>query len=149
MHFTPSIDGTVNLGPTAIPAFGRENYKLLEGLEPLMAMRILRDLTNQWFWNIDGFRGYAKEQSLQGFKPFFLKSARELVPGLENEHLIKSDKVGIRSQLFDIKSKSLVKDFRLEKGYASTHIMNAISPAFTASFALADLIIDRSYSELK
>ena len=146
VHFTPSIDGSVNLGPTAVPAFGRENYKLLEGIEPCLAIKILADLIDQWSNNNDGFRKYAKEQSILGLKPFFLNSAKKLVPSLQSEHLIRSDKVGIRPQLFDVKSRKLIQDFKLIHGFGSTHVLNAISPAFTASFELADLIIDQTPS---
>ncbi len=66
------------------------------------------------------------------------------MPELRSEHLIPSQKVGIRAQLYDRKSGTLVQDFRLEHGPSSTHVLNAISPAFTASFALADLIINQS-----
>jgi L-2-hydroxyglutarate oxidase len=144
VHVTPSPDGTVSLGPTAIPAWGRENYQGLEGAEPLMAFQFLGDLASQWWRNAGGFRRYAREQALQGFKPLFLKAAQALVPGLRSEHLIPSQKVGIRAQLYDRRSGSLVQDFRLEHGHASTHVLNAISPAFTASFSLADLILDQS-----
>jgi len=144
VHVTPSPDGTTSLGPTAIPAWGREHYRGLEGIEPLMALEFLGDLASQWWRNAGGFRRYAREQALHGLKPLFLRAAQELVPGLRNEHLIPSQKVGIRAQLYDRKSGMLVQDFRLEQGEASTHILNAISPAFTASFALADLILDQS-----
>jgi L-2-hydroxyglutarate oxidase len=144
VHVTPSPDGTVSLGPTAIPAWGRENYQGIDGAEPLMAMQFLADLASQWWRNAGGFRRYAREQALHGFKPLFLKAAQALVPGLRSEHLIPSQKVGIRAQLYDRRDGSLVQDFRLEHGPASTHVLNAISPAFTASFALADLILDQS-----
>lgn len=144
VHVTPSTDGTVNLGPTAIPAWGRENYQGLEGLEPQMALEFLGTLASQWWRDAGGFRRYAREQALHGFKPLFLKAAQALVPGLLSEHLIPSRKVGIRAQLYDRRSGSLVQDFRLVHGHASTHVLNAISPAFTASFALADLILDQS-----
>lgn len=144
VHVTPSPDGTVSLGPTAIPAWGRENYRGLSGIEPLMALEFLGDLASQWWRNSGGFRRYAREQALHGLKPLFLNAAQALVPGLRSEHLIPSQKVGIRAQLYDRKSGSLVQDFRLEQGPASTHVLNAISPAFTASFALADLILDQS-----
>jgi L-2-hydroxyglutarate oxidase len=144
VHVTPSPDGTVSLGPTAIPAWGRENYRGLEGIEPLMAFEFFGDLASQWWRNSGGFRRYAREQLLQGLKPLFLKSAQALVPGLRSEHLIPSQKVGIRAQLYDRQSGILVHDFRLEQGRASTHVLNAISPAFTASFALADLIVTQS-----
>ena len=144
VHVTPSPDGTVSLGPTAIPAWGRENYRGLEGIEPLMSMQFLGDLASQWLRNAGGFRRYAREQALHGLKPLFLKAAQALVPGLRSEHLTPSEKVGIRAQLYDRRSGSLVQDFCLEQASASTHVLNAISPAFTASFALADLILDQS-----
>ena len=144
VHVTPSLDGTVSLGPTAIPALGRENYKGLNGLEPLMALRFFGDLASQWQRNEGGFRRYAREQALHGFKPLFLKAAQSLVPGLLSHHLIPSEKVGIRAQLFDRRTNRLVQDFKVEHGPASTHVLNAISPAFTASFALADHILETS-----
>ena len=144
VHVTPSPDGTVSLGPTAIPAWGRENYRGLDGIEPLMAAQFLGDLAAQWWRNTGGFRRYAREQALHGLKPLFVKAAQALVPGLRSEHLIQSEKVGIRAQLYDRESGILVQDFRLEHGAASTHVLNAISPAFTASFELADLILNRS-----
>jgi (S)-2-hydroxyglutarate dehydrogenase len=144
VHVTPSPDGTVSLGPTAIPAWGRENYRGLDGIEPRMAVEFLGDLASQWWRNAGGFRRYAREQALHGLKPLFLKAAQALVPGLRSEHLIPSQKVGIRAQLYDRMSGTLVQDFLLAQGPASTHVLNAISPAFTASFALADLILDQS-----
>ena len=144
VHVTPSPDGTVSLGPTAIPAWGRENYRGLDGIEPLMALEFLSDLASQWWRNAGGFRRYAREQALHGLKPLFLRAAQALVPGLRSEHLIPSQKVGIRAQLYDRESGNLVQDFRLEQGPYSSHVLNAISPAFTASFALADLILDQS-----
>ena len=48
VHVTPSPDGTVSLGPTAIPAWGRENYRGFDGVEPMMAM-------NSWvIWPVSG-----------------------------------------------------------------------------------------------
>ena len=82
-------------------------------------------------------------------KPFFIKSARMLVPELEAKHLIPSNKVGIRSQLFNKKESKLVDDFIMLKGPKETHILNAISPAFTASFALADYILSNAFSHFK
>lgn len=144
VHVTPSPDGTISFGPTAIPAWGRENYHGVKGMEPLMALEFVGDLASQWWRNSGGFRRYAREQALHGLKPLFLKAAQALVPDLRSEHLIPSQKVGIRAQLYDRRSGCLVQDFLLENGPASTHVLNAISPAFTASFALADLILDQS-----
>ena len=144
VHITPNTKGEIFLGPTAIPAFGKENYSGLKGLEPFATAKFLQDLSKQWILNKNGFRRYAREQALQGLKPIFLKSAQSIIPSIKNEDLIKSPKVGIRAQLFDKKEGKLIQDFKLMNHQNSTHVLNAISPAFTASFALADLIIEKS-----
>ena len=144
VHITPNTKGEIFLGPTAIPAFGKENYSGLKGFEPFATAKFLQDLGRQWILNKNGFRRYAKEQALQGLKPIFLKSAQSIIPSIKNEDLIKSSKVGIRAQLFDKKECKLIQDFKLINNQNSTHVLNAISPAFTASFALADLIIEKS-----
>ncbi len=144
VHVTPTPDGEVTLGPTAVPAFGRENYRGISNFEPLMSMNFASVLITQFILNKGGFRQYAMDQALQGLKPIFLNSAKLLVPKIESKHLKLSSKVGIRAQLFNKKEKQLVDDFYLETDSSSTHVLNAISPAFTASFALAELIIDKS-----
>ena len=65
------------------------------------------------------------------------------VPGLTAEDLTPCDKVGIRPQLVNVKERRLALDFVVEKAEASLHVLNAISPAFTASFAFAAYLADR------
>jgi len=144
VHFTPSADATplVSIGPTATPAWGRENYRGLEAIEPAMAAANLALLARQYLANRGGFRRYVHEQAFLALPPLLLKAAQELIPSLRAEHIEISKKVGIRSQLFNHNSQRLEDDFLCLPGPASTHVLNAISPAFTASFALADLIID-------
>ena len=63
------------------------------------------------------------------------------------EHLIHiklSEKLGIRAQLFDKEKMLLVDDFISLNDDNATHVLNAVSPAFTSSFSLADLIINNS-----
>jgi hypothetical protein len=49
-------------------------------------------------------------------------------------------KAGIRAQMFNTSEKKLEMDFILEGDSKSTHILNAVSPAWTASFALAEKV---------
>ena len=72
-----------------------------------------------------------------------MKAAKELVPSLSSNNIEPSNKIGIRSQLYDNDKQKLVNDFLCLNGPNSTHVLNAISPAFTSSFELADLIIDQ------
>ena len=143
IHFTPNYNNSeVYIGPTATPAFGRYNYNFFEGIEPLMAFSNIAKMAKQYFLNKEGFRRYGNEQALLAFPPLFLKAAKELVPSLAANDIEPSNKVGIRSQLYNNSEQKLVNDFLCLNGPNSTHILNAISPAFTSSFELADLIID-------
>jgi L-2-hydroxyglutarate oxidase LhgO len=150
VHFTPSADATqvVSIGPTATPAFGRENYRGLEAIEPGMAAKNVGVLTRQYLANRGGFRRYVHEQAFLAFPPLLIRAAQELIPAVRAEHIELSDKVGIRSQLFNRQTNRLEDDFLCLPGPGSTHVLNAISPAFTASFALADLIVDQALPAL-
>lgn len=147
IHFTPNFDNSVvSIGPTANFALGRENYKGFDSIEPIQSLKNLITIGNQYFLNKNGFKKYVHEQALLIIKPLILRSAKELIPNIKNSDIVKSDKVGIRSQLFNLEQKKLEDDFICINGENSTHVLNAISPAFTSSFELADLIIDKSYN---
>ena len=66
-----------------------------------------------------------------------------MVKSLSVDDLIPSQKVGIRPQLVHWPSKSLEMDFVLETTNRSSHLVNAISPGWTSSMALAELIVER------
>ena len=145
VHFTPSADQfpKINIGPTATLALGRENYFSLKNLEPISSARNLLTLANQYLNDKDGFRKYVHEQSLLFIKPLMIKSAKKLIPSIKSDDLRISTKVGIRPQLFNKTTQKLENDFLSVEGDSSTHVLNAISPAFTASFSLADFIINK------
>ena len=110
VHFTPSAsDDSVYIGPTAIPALGRENYKFFENIETINSILDFTFLTKQYFNNRDGFRKYVNEQAFLGIPLLFLKSAQELIPKLSYKDIKRSNKVGLRAQLFNIKKNTIVK----------------------------------------
>jgi len=143
VHVTPSIDGTVYLGPTAVPALGRENYKGVENIELFSTLSFMRHMAVQLAKD-NKMRHYIKEQAFEWMPNRFYDAARQIIPKLMPEHIQRSSKSGIRPQLYDLEMKDLVQDFVLLHGENSTHIVNAISPAFTSSFELADHILDNS-----
>lgn len=142
VHTTTSIDGTVYLGPTAVPAFGRENYHGFEDITLSELFRISGLLIKQTVSGRDGFRKLAWQEGRRYFKPWFADAARGILPRLQNRHLISCSKVGIRAQMYDLQNRKLVNDFLVEKGKDSTHILNAISPAWTSAFPFARFVID-------
>jgi L-2-hydroxyglutarate oxidase len=146
VHFTPSADISpiVSIGPTATPAWGRENYRGFQAIEPGMALENLGVLARQYLTNEGGFRRYVKQQAFLSLTPLLVRAARALIPAIRHEHIELSEKVGIRSQVFNRETLRLEDDFLCINGPMSTHVLNAISPAFSASFALADVIVDQA-----
>ncbi|WP_390129363.1 L-2-hydroxyglutarate oxidase [Synechococcus sp. HIMB2401] len=146
VHFTPSADKQtiVSIGPTATPSWGREHYKGFKGIEPKMAIQNASLLAKQYALNQGNFRRYVHEQAFLSLPPLLLRAAKELIPAITINDIEVSNKVAIRAQLFNKEKKQLEDDFLCVEGTHSTHVLNAISPAFTASFALADLILERS-----
>ncbi|HEY0028241.1 MAG TPA: L-2-hydroxyglutarate oxidase [Allosphingosinicella sp.] len=142
VHTTTATDGTVYVGPTAVPAFGRENYRGVEGVGGDELFRILTHLGSQYLSGRNGFRRLAWQEGRRYFKRWFAQAAQQLLPRLEPQHLLPCSKVGIRAQMLDKNSGELVTDFLVEGGPASTHVLNAISPAFTSAFPFARHVVD-------
>lgn len=142
VHTTTTTDDAVYLGPTAVPAFGRENYSGLNGVTGREFLRISGLLVQQVIQGHDGFRRLAWQEGRRYFKPWFAEAARGILPNLKTQHLLPCNKVGIRAQMLDRETGKLVTDFLVEKGPHSTHILNAISPAWTSAFPFARHVCD-------
>jgi L-2-hydroxyglutarate oxidase LhgO len=144
VHLTRSISGDVYVGPTAIPALGRENYGLLAGARPLEAAAILARLARLWLADTDHFRALAKTEIRKYGKGHFYQCAKRLMPSLGVDDLVPTTKAGIRPQLVNLAANRLEMDYILEGDARSLHVLNAISPAFTGSFAFAEMIVEAS-----
>jgi len=140
VHFTKSVTGDVYLGPTAIPALGRANYGLLEGLDAEVFAILARDL--QLFFSDPVFRAIALSEPRKYSFAHFFADAKKLVKELNPDDVVGCSKAGIRPQLIDIRKGGLVMDFVVERAARSLHVLNAISPAFTASMAFVKMLAD-------
>ncbi len=144
IHFTKVTDGTVYIGPTAIPAFGRENYEFLKGVDKELFEILLRE--GVLFFTNAGFRKVAVSEPGKYFLRSFFKEIKGMVHDLNIEDILPSNKSGIRPQLVNWKKNELVMDFVVLKHEKSIHILNAISPAFTSSMAFAEFIVEKYIS---
>lgn len=140
VHFTRGIDDRVYIGPTAIPAFGRENYGVFDSLSLETLSILYRD--GILLFKDEGFRMSAVSEIKKYSKRFFFEEAKRLLKELDLEDLEDTDKVGIRPQLVDWGEKKLVMDFLVIKNGDSLHVLNGISPAFTSSMAFASYAVD-------
>ncbi len=142
VHLTRTASGDVYVGPTAIPAFGRENYGFLKGIELSEGVSTAWELTRIYL-NNNSIRQLVHHEVQKYLKRYFVVEVRRLVPDVMPDDLVTSSKVGIRPQLINTKSKKLEMDFVVESTDSSMHVLNAISPAFTSSFAFADMLLER------
>ena len=141
VHFTRSADGEVLVGPTAMPAFGRENYGILSGFDRESVSILLRDAV--LLFTNPAFRQVALTEPRKYLKRFVYKEARKLMPELKPRDITESTHVGVRPQLIHWPSKQLVMDFIVLNEADSLHILNPISPAFTTSLAFAKDMADK------
>jgi L-2-hydroxyglutarate oxidase LhgO len=139
IHFTRNVYGDVYLGPTAIPAFGRENYGLFQGIDHEGPRILFNDA--RLFYHNQKFRNVALTEPRKYLFSWFFRDATQLVKHLEPSDVEPSPKAGIRAQLVDWRTKELVQDFCLLKNSVSLHILNPVSPAFTSSMDLAEKIV--------
>jgi L-2-hydroxyglutarate oxidase len=139
VHFTRRIDGTVEVGPNAILALGREHYR---GVAPDWSElgSILR---------FRGFRRLARRHWLAGAKELvgsrsarlYTRLARRLIPALPPASLLAGG-AGVRAQAVDAHG-NLVDDFVIETAGATVHVLNAPSPGATASIAIGKFISNK------
>lgn len=138
VHFTRNVHGEVYLGPTAIPAFGRENYGLLRGIDAEAPAILWRDAL--MFLNNRKFRSVALEEPRKYFSSCFFSDACDLVKELRPEDVKDSPKAGIRPQLVNLRTHELVMDFMVEKVGNSVHVLNSVSPAFTSAMSFSRMV---------
>jgi len=139
IHFTRSVYGDVYLGPTAIPAFGRENYGVLAGIDAEGFAIAYEDLI--LFLANPQFRSVALSEPKKYLSSCFYRDAARLVKQLAPADLVSATKVGIRPQLVDWETRQMVMDFMVVADGTALHVLNPISPAFTSSMDLAQGIV--------
>jgi L-2-hydroxyglutarate oxidase LhgO len=142
VHYTITVDGTIKIGPTSIPAFWRENYKGMNNFKGGEMKNILGWESKLFLTNAFGFRSLAFEEVRKYNKAFFVGLAAKLVHNIDRSGFTEWSKPGIRAQLMNKKTLELVQDFVVEGDGSSIHVLNAVSPAFTSSFPFAKWVVE-------
>jgi L-2-hydroxyglutarate oxidase len=143
VHFTMTVDARTKIGPTAIPAFWRENYGGLANFS-LHEMMEVTGLELGLLWrNESGFRRLAWQELSKQFRSEMVNLAADLASGVSVRHYRRWGKPGIRAQLYSLKERRLEMDFRYEGDEKSFHVLNAVSPAFTCSIPFTRYLFDQ------
>jgi L-2-hydroxyglutarate oxidase len=144
VHFTKGVDGALRAGPNAVPALAREGYGRLSvnGRDLLDSLRFpgLRKLA----------RSYTRTGALEIWrdlvKPAYLAEMRRYIPHLRSGD-IEFGPSGIRAQCLG-RDGALVDDFLIIEGDGVVHVLNAPSPAATASLVIGRHIAERAVKAL-
>jgi len=147
VHYTITVDNTIKIGPTAIPAFWRENYQGLENFSFSEMVEILTYEAKLFLTNAFGFRNLAFEEMKKYNKKYFTSLATSMVEKIDENGFSEWSKPGIRAQLLDTKTLELLQDFVVEGDKKSVHVLNAVSPAFTSSMPFARWVVE-NYLEI-
>ena len=143
VHFTVTVTGQAKIGPTAIPAFWREQYEGLQNFDPAdCAATLIRELGLLLFAGFD-FRRLAFEELLKYNRRHLVKLAGELASSVQAENYTRWGRAGIRAQLMDTRTRKLEMDFVLEGDHRSFHVLNAVSPGWTCSIPFAKHVCDQ------
>jgi len=138
VHFTRQIHGGVEAGPNAVLAFAREGYRKTD----ISLRDLIETLTYRGFWRfLVRYPVMCWEEFTRSFsKELFCCSLQRLVPEITMEDLTQGG-AGVRAQALS-PAGELLRDFYFVRQARALHVLNAPSPAATASLAIADEVIN-------
>lgn len=139
VHFTRMIHGGVECGPNAVLAGAREGYSKTD----INLRDLSESLTYPGFVKLAAkyWRVGAGEMWRSWSKQAFVRALRRLVPEIEAAHLIAAP-AGVRAQAIG-RDGSMVDDFLIEEQKHIINVLNAPSPAATASLNIGVMVVDR------
>ena len=132
VHFTRTVHGDVEAGPNAVLAFAREGYRFSR----ISPGELLGTLGYRGFWAMA--RRYWRTGSYEMFRSLsrgaFVRALKRLVPAITNADVTRGG-AGVRAQAVTPEGV-LLDDFRIVEASGAVHVLNAPSPAATASLAI-------------
>jgi (S)-2-hydroxyglutarate dehydrogenase len=132
VHFTRTIHGDVEAGPNAVLAFAREGYSIGR----VNPGELIGTLAYPGFWAMASkyWRTGSYEMYRSISKGAFVRALQRLLPELKAEDIAPGG-AGVRAQAV-ARDGALVDDFRIVESADAIHVLNAPSPAATASLAI-------------
>ncbi len=145
VHLTRGIGGGVHVGPNAVPALAREGY----GWGVVRPRDVADELAWPGSWRMAArhWRYGAGEIHRSLSKQAFTEAVRRLLPAVSSRDLVPAA-AGVRAQAV-LRDGTLVDDFLIRDAHRTVHVLNAPSPAATASLPIGREIAGRALSVLR
>ncbi len=143
VHFTPMINGDIECGPNAVFSFKREGYNKTDFnfTDTFQAFSFI----GTWKLFAKNWQKGLEEYQRAFSKNLFVKELRKMMPTINNDD-VEVSRSGVRAQAVD-ENGDMVDDFKIITNKNIIHVLNAPSPAATACLAIADEIIDKTFSQ--
>ncbi|MGW2337265.1 L-2-hydroxyglutarate oxidase [Streptomyces sp. NPDC001685] len=145
VHLTRGIDDGVHIGPNAVPALAREGYRW--GVVRPREVGTTLAWPGAWRMARRHWRYGAGELHRSLSKAAFTDAVRRLLPAVEAGDLVPAA-AGVRAQAV-LRDGSLVDDFLIREGPRAVHVLNAPSPAATASLPIGREVARRALAALQ
>ncbi|MEV0737572.1 L-2-hydroxyglutarate oxidase [Streptomyces sp. NPDC050549] len=144
VHLTRGIDGSVHVGPNAVPALAREGY----GWGVVRPREIATTAAWPGVWRMarQHWRYGVGELRRSVSKSAFTSAVQRLLPAVTADDLVPSP-AGVRAQAV-LRDGTLVDDFLIKEGPRAVHVLNAPSPAATASLPIGREVARRALAVL-
>ncbi|MFE9685707.1 L-2-hydroxyglutarate oxidase [Streptomyces sp. NPDC006285] len=144
VHLTRGLDGSVHIGPNAVPALAREGYDW----RTVRARELYSTLAWPGSWRMAGrhWRYGTGELHRSFSRTAFTRAVRRLLPAATPDDLIPTP-AGVRAQAV-LRDGTLVDDFLIQEGPRTVHVLNAPSPAATASLPIGREIAQKTLAAI-
>jgi L-2-hydroxyglutarate oxidase LhgO len=141
VHLTVTVDGRVKVGPTAIPALWREDYGGVRGLRFDEVAEVLKAFPRFLRSPHHDVVGLVRTEVPKYNRRHLVRQAQALVPSVDPRHFTERGRVGVRAQLLHLPTRKLEMDFVVRGDERATHVLNAVSPAWTSALAVAEHVV--------
>ncbi len=141
VHLTVTVNGRAKIGPTAIPSLWREDYGVVSGFSAREMGGIARSFPRFLASKEHDVLGLIRTELPKYSQKYLVNQAKLLAPSVRPSDFKEKGRPGVRAQLLHVPTGKLEMDFVVEQGARSTHILNAVSPAWTSSLAFAQLVV--------
>jgi (S)-2-hydroxyglutarate dehydrogenase len=141
VHVTLTVDGRAKVGPTALPALWRESYGGIGGFAARDAAEVARLLPRFLASRHHDVPALIRQEVPDRWRRHLVRVAAQLVPSIRPDQFRERGRPGVRAQLFHLPTRRLEMDFVVRGDADSTHVLNAVSPAWTSSLAFAEFVV--------
>ena len=149
VHLTVTVDGRAKIGPTAIPALWREDYGGVHGFRGRDFIEIMTNYPSFLRSPHHSAARLIADEVPKYSRRYLVRQASKLVPSVKTQDFRLRGRVGVRAQMFHLPTRRLEMDFVVRGDAHSTHMLNAVSPAWTSALAMAEYVVEDVHKRMR